>query len=77
MGNDHLGTECQRWHFCNIRGCKEKHSQLLHKDEENKTDGFAGTTLSTVQQGQHQDSIEGESGEVNQQRTTVTNSDKE
>ena len=77
MGNDHLGTECQRWHICNIRGCKEKHSQLLHKDEENKTDGFAGTTLSTVQQGQHQGSIEGESGEVNQQRAMVTNPDEE
>ena len=76
LGSDHLGRECQRWRICNIGGCKEKHSQLLHKDEENKTDGFAGTTLSTVQQGQHQGSIEGESGKVNQQRTMVTNPDE-
>ena len=45
--------QCQRWRICNIRGCKEKHCWLLHKDEEKKTDGFAGTTLSAVQQGQH------------------------
>ena len=49
----------------------------MHKDEGNKTDGFAGTTLSTVQQGQHQGSMEGESGEVNQQKTMVANSDEE
>ena len=40
-----ISEQCQRWRICNIRGCKEKHSQLLHKDEENKTDGFAGTLL--------------------------------
>ena len=77
LGSDHLVTECQRWHIYNIRGCKEKHSRLLHKDEENKTDGSAGTTLSIVQQGQHRGSMEGESGEVNQQRTMVTNPDEE
>ena len=77
LGGDHLGTECQRWRICNIRGYKEKHRRLLHKGEVNKTDGFAGTTLSTVQQVQHQGSMEGESGEVNQQRTMVKNSDEE
>ena len=77
LGSDHLGTECQRWRICIIRGCKEKHSRLLHKDEGNKTNRFAGTTLSTLQQGQHQGSMEGESGEVNQRRTMVTNSDEE
>ena len=55
----------------------KRNSQLLHKDEENKTDWFAGTALSTVQQGQHEGSMEGESSEVNQQRTMVTNSDEE
>lgn len=30
MGDDHLGGECRRSRVCNIDGCRDRHSRLLH-----------------------------------------------
>ena len=32
LGDDHLGGECRRSRVCNIDGCRDRHSRLLHGD---------------------------------------------
>ncbi|CAG2211545.1 unnamed protein product [Mytilus edulis] len=34
LGHDHVGRQCPRSRACNLRGCKEVHNRLLHRDKQ-------------------------------------------